>query len=204
MGNKLFTQVILLVTSVIIIVTYVRPAFTEIAVVQDDITRFDNTVSRAAELNTALRDLIATEQSISNSEIVKLSTYLPTELDEVTIMRDINNIFTISEVDITSMNAAAGEAIQISSNISQGSRRAASVEGGDPSVVYRDFAVQFMGTYEQLKSVLENVESNAYPLEIVDLVFASAQEEDGEQTSGLPRGYMQYSLTLRAFALPGS
>lgn len=211
MGHKLITQVILIATSIAILLTYVKPAFGEIAIIQDDIIRYENTIVKAEELNNALRSLITAEQNISNSEKQKLNTYLPTEIDEVVIMRDMQNIFEGTSVVVTGLSAQAAEASLMSlAGFVEGSGVEREDEAAQPVLLYRDFQVSFNGTYEELKNLLARLEANAYPLEVVTLTFSSSGEGADEPTRGpqqaadLPSDAMSYNLVVRAFALPGS
>ncbi len=178
--------------------TYVRPTFGEIAKIQDDLARYQSTVSKASELNSALQGLIATEKNIDTRDQDRLKTYLPFSINNVTVMRDIQNIFNVMGVQLSALNSASVDAIAVPM-----------VEGDEPKVasgqklVFRDFEVSFAGTYEDLKRVLSMIESNAYALEVVNLAFESTPNpSDTEQEIGLQPGMMQYDLTLRAYALP--
>lgn len=204
MGNKLLTQVILVITAGTIIMTYIRPAFTEISNTQDEIARFESTVSQAAQLNSALGELVATEQSISDRERSALQRYLPTEVQDVVVMRDIQNIFQISDIPITSLSSVSAEGFQSSEATVEGSE-VAQEDTGAPSLIFRDFKLSFFGTYQQLKRIMERLEINAYPLEVVELNFTSPRDpEAAAEDSGLPPGVMEYDMTLRAFALPNA
>lgn len=203
MGNKLLTQAILIITSVTIILTYIKPAFTEIADIQDDISRYENTVTKAEQLNSALQELVAAERSISSQESKKLQTYLPSTIEDVLIMRDVQNIFKLVDIPITSLSSISGDSFQASVVQNGDSRRNLETEAS--SVVFRDFEVAFYGTYENLKLIIQGLEINAYPLEIVELNFSTTQDPDDSETDfGLPPGVTKYEMTLRAFALPGA
>lgn len=203
MGNSLLTQVVLLVTSATIILTYIQPSFSAIADVQDDIARYETTVSKASELNAALGELVAAERSISASETRRLKQYLPNEIDDVLIMRDIQNIFKIVDIPITELNSASSDSFATKARV-EGRDRGA-VDETAPPLTFKDFQLSFFGTYDQLKSVLQGLEVNAFPLEVVELTFSSAPDvESRDQDIGLPPGVVRYDLTLRAFALPGA
>ena len=204
MGNKLLTQIILIITSVVIVLTYIKPAFTEISDIQDDIARYENTVSKAADLNSALQELVATERSISSQESRNLDLYLPTDVSDVRVMRDIQNIFKLANVPLSALTSAASESFQ-SQIESIGGETRDDLGESSPNVVFRDFQMSFFGTYEHLKLIMQGLEINAYPLEVVELSFASAQDPDEASSDyGLPPGVVQYGLTLRAFALPSA
>jgi len=200
MGNKLITQAILIITSITIIMTYVRPAFGDIADIQDDLARYRSTVSKASELNSALQGLITTERNIDPRDHDRLRTYLPQSINNVRVMRDIQSIFGVMGLTLTTLSSASVDAIATPM-----------VEGNEPTVasgqrlVFRDFELSFAGTYEDLKRVLGALEANAYPLEVVNLSFESTTNPaETERALGLQPGTMQYDLTLRAYALPAS
>ena len=200
MGNKLLTQFILLLTSLIIVVTYIRPAFAEIADIQDDIVRYESTVSKASELNAALNELVQDEKSISSRELANLNAYLPTAIAEVVVMRDIQNMFEQNGLSLSALTSASPENYRVRNARTEAQSPIEAAEAA-PDLVFRDFQISFFGTYEQLKSVLSSIEVNAYPLEIMSLEFGAAADVEDEETAELPPGVMQYNLTLRAYAL---
>lgn len=190
-----------MITSFTIIMTYVRPAFSDISVIQDDIARYQNTVTKASQLNAELQNLTATERSISAQEGKALNTYLPQEINDVMIMRDIQNIFKIVDLPITALGSASSNNYQASAAVVEGRESDADAL---PTLMFRDFQLSFFGTFDHLKAVMQGIELNAYPLEVVELSFAASQDaDDADQDIGLPPGVMKYDLTLRAFALPG-
>lgn len=203
MGNKLLTQVILIITAIAIVLVWIRPSFTTISTIQDDIARYENTVSRASELNAALQDLVATERSISQRESASLETYLPSEINDVMVMRDIQNIFKLVNIPITTLNSISSESFQ-ANNRSFDSGGNGRIDENAPILAFKDFQLSFFGTYEHLKLVLQGLEVNAYPLEVVELSFIAAQDVEGATADiGLPPGVMKFDIALRAYALPG-
>ena len=200
MGNKLLIQIVLIVTSVTIITTYIRPAFADIADIQDDIARYENTVAKASQLNAELQNLAATERSISAQENKALVTYLPSEIDDVLIMRDIQNIFKLVNIPMTSLGSVSSNSYQAGGAIIEGRGTDAS---GMPALIFRDFQLSFFGTFDQMKLIMQGIEQNAYPLEVVEFTFGAPETQEEIQSTGLPPGVMQYNVTLRAFALPG-
>jgi len=205
MGNKLLIQVILILTSVTIIVTYIRPAFADIALIQDDIARYNNTVSKASELNAALQDLVSTERSISPQELRSLQTYLPSQINDVLIMRDIQNIFKSINVPISTLTSVSTNAFQSTVPMVEGATGRMVPDQSTPSMIFRDFQLSFFGTYDHLKIIMQGLEINAYPLEVVEVLFVSPQDPANTRSDfGLPPGVMKIDMTLRAFALPGS
>jgi len=193
MGYKLIVQLVLLITSFVIIFTFITPYVTSISEKQDKVLEYEQTLGKAAELNAKLNELIATKNSISPNEMRALNTYLPSRIYHIEVMRDIQNIFDVNRIPILTMTSDAEGVLS----------KVAVVEGGpkntsDSGISYRDFNITFVAEYEIFKSILASIESNAYPLEVMNLSFAAQDEIHPEINSS---GQMRYSLLLRAFAL---
>lgn len=205
MGGKLLMQVILIGTSIAMVVTYVRPTLAEIGVIQDEVVRYEDTVAKAAQLNALLRSLSAEEQRVASQERRRLSTYLPDQIDDITVMRDIQNIFEDADVLATTIGTEEVQRASTRAGTVEGSGvAAAEADDSSPVLEFQDFTISFLGTYDQLKAVLARLEANAYPLEVVQFSFAAEPAaETGVGDISLPPGTMGYELTLRAFALAG-
>jgi len=67
--------------------------------------------------------------------------------------------------------------------------------GQSDSLMSQQFEVEVVGTYEQIKAMLSDLERNAYPLKIVEFEF-----ELEEVNASL----VQYSLLLETYALPAN
>lgn len=205
MGNNLLTQVILIVTALVIMVTFIRPSFEVIATTQDDILRFESIVSQASQINDALQDLIRQEQRISTAEMERLRIYLPANIDDALIMRDVENIFDLADIPLSALSTESDEVLRqpASAQVEQNSEMApneTTVIGEGVGLVFKDFNMTFFAEYEQLTTLLQALEQNAYPLEIVELTFSGP---NGESSSieGVPEDVFSYTMTLRAFAL---
>jgi len=61
MGYSTLTQIGLIIISVVIVFTYIKPTFAEIGTAQEELFEYNNAVVKAEEFNTRLRELLATE-----------------------------------------------------------------------------------------------------------------------------------------------
>lgn len=194
MGYKAFIQLALIVISFVIIITYIRPTFDHISDVQDEVFQYSDAVAKASEFNQLLADLIATQNSFSPKDTEALNRFLPAEIDELQIMRDIAGI-TERLNDTTLTDISSTETIE--------SSKPFSFEGTESetyALTHKDFAVSITSSYKDFKPFLERLESNAYILEVVGLSFTALDSEVNEFSAGRNDLY-QFNLTLRAYAL---
>ena len=154
----LFTQIAMLIVSVSIVFTYVRPAFGEIGKVQDDIDVYVTERQKVTSVNSTLAGLLSKMNSISNDDRRRLYSYLPDEVDDIAVLRDLAIISL--QAGVLYKNASF-----IGAEDDSTSRKNETVVGPQAHT----FALSIEGTYDQIKNLLRLMEQNNYPLEIRNL-----------------------------------
>ena len=190
MGYRTITQIILIILSVIIIMTYIRPKFDDISKTQGETDKFRTAVERATEFNQRLQSLISQIESFSGGDVRKLEKFMPDTIDEVVVMRDI---VTIAEANSLILDAIKAEGNVEPANPTTIQGEAVSQTNVLTPLTSEQFLLTVTGTYVQFKKFLSDVERNAYPLEVVELSF-----ETGEGT------LIQFDVTFEAYALTSS
>ena len=194
-------QILLLIIAVVIVFTVIRPKFAEIQFNQDEIVGYQLALSKAGEYNQRLNELFNRANSIPASQRTDLNRYLPVTLDPTEISRDIENIVNNNELLLVELSATESsdvtvtnpdgevddtqpEFVQFSEQISEGTS----------GLIAQRFSFNAIGTYDQLKTLLQDLERNAYPLRLVELNFQAAEDTP----------LNQYSITLESYALKRS
>jgi hypothetical protein len=204
MRFTLLTQLALLLVSVVIIMTFIRPAFGEIKSKQDENFRYQDTVAKAEALNQELQNLVAKRDAFSVADRATLNLFVPERIDPIKVMRDIESIFKVLNKPILSLSAndlvlpqSPEESIDTQLALPEAPLGAA--------MVTQDFKVSFVGSYEDIKQLLVLTERNQTLLEVMSLDFdpLSAQISAENRDEDLPEGAFSVSLTLRAFGLEG-
>lgn len=186
------TQIILVVLSLVIIFTLVRPMFADIRTDQDEIARFRQALDTVGQYNARLSELQQQVRSFNPEDIEALETYVPATVDTLAVSRDIQRIAGMNQVTVESI-------VPILSESGDTSVRAAEdpgmetidpetgmpVEGGNlgsltaeagAGLQAHQFAFAGFGTYEQLTAMLADFERNIYPLRLIKLTFAAEAE----------------------------
>jgi Tfp pilus assembly protein PilO len=159
-GNSLLTQVIVAGISIGIIFTYIQPKLGEIKSRQDEIAQTRDELQRVTEVNTRLEQLYDQLNSIPQSNKAALLTYLPDQVDEVQVLKDLSQITRDTEVMVRNLTYEG------SSNQSGGA-------GDGPIPVSFNLTVET--SYEGLKNLLSYLERNNYPLVVESLTVTPTE-----------------------------
>ena len=200
LGYRSAVQIVLIIISVVIIVTYIKPAFSDMKATQDETAQYQKVLDTAQSYNSELQRLLSQANSFSTSEIRALERYLPDTVDPILVMRDIdiivrNNGMNLDSVTSEDSVTSIGGSEAVGSNEedffddidSSGSGQVSAQRG--PDLFSQQFTLGVSGTYEQFKTLLQDFERNAYPLEVADLSFSAAEEND-----------FKFGLTLETYA----
>jgi hypothetical protein len=200
MGFRLIVQVALIAASLVIFFTFVQPTLIKIKGVQDDIFQYKDAIDKASQFNARLRELVTIRDSFSQDDMRRLERFIPTNIDTLATMKDIEGIFTRTGANVISLSAK--DLVAPSANRSFDDGNLGAVTDGALDLPYQDFIVSFQGDYWKLRDILAALEANDQLLEVVNLSFDLAQEQkiDTEQEAPQPSG--TYSMTIRTYSMP--
>lgn len=198
MGFKLIAQIVLILTAFIIIFTFVTPTLATIKENQDELFQYKEAVLKASQFNARLQELISIRDSFPQENMTSLDLFLPSSIDQVSVMRDIEAIFSTVQLPITSLGA--NEEVSPTTDIPLEGIESVTVV---PTLTYQDFEVTFTGTYEQVKNILLLTEANATVLEVIELEFDVNMKSPDEE-GAVPEGEYAFTMILRTFGLTAS
>lgn len=198
MRNTAITQLALVGISIVIIVTFIRPTFANIRAVQDEIYQYADATAKANEFNTLLQQLLARERSFSSEDKHALEMFLPTEIDQLAVMQDIETIVTSSGGEIVDMKA--GPLVLPNEEVEFEDYFEEQVVTADKFVT-QNFEVKFNGGYFDFTSMLRKFESAAYMLEIEKLSFGDVGEATGQYNPVLGEDEIEFSMVVKVYAL---
>ncbi len=165
----LFTQIAMVILAGGIIFTYIKPEFTEISDVQDNIEVYKTEREKVSSVNLKLASLVATLDDISPDDQHRLFTYLPDTVDDIAILRDLLLISLESGV-LYKDASYAGDSKK--SKRSSNNRSSAEL-----LPLKQEVTLSVEGTYSQLKNLFTLIEQNHYPLEVHAITVAQVDEE---------------------------
>lgn len=196
--------------------TVIKPKFEAISQSQAEAMAYKSALDNIGQYNARLQDLMNQASAISADDLAALYRYLPEKIDAVEVGRDIANIATdngLLLIDVTPEDAEAVETeldtttdgVAVDPSMTGDAAMADPTMSGDPnafvessartralSLSSQTFDVKAIGSYDDMKAMLQDLERNDYPLQVVEFSFVT-DEEGGD--------LMEYSLVLRTYSL---
>jgi hypothetical protein len=177
-SNSLVLQVGMILLAVAIVFLYIKPTFSSIGETQASIERYVTEKDNVGAVNKTLADLVSKINAISSDDQKRLTTYMPDQVDEIEVAKDVYTIAKLANVYLDDISYE-GEEVPSSEAPTE------AVEGEDGSGVVtptsimpttHSFSVGVSGTYEQIKEFLVLLEQNKYPLEVKEMSIAGSEE----------------------------
>ncbi len=170
----LFTQIAMVIVSVAIIITYVKPTFTQIGEVQDEIGVYrSEREDKVGVVIDKLEVLISKLNSVSVEDERRLRAYLPEKIDDIAVLRDLILITEAAGVEYID-SSYVGNVTQDRGRQSRGASNVTVSESlNQPKPHQLSLSVE--GTYNQLKNLFLLLEKNKYPLEVHALSISAKE-----------------------------
>lgn len=193
-------QILLLVLAVIIAATVIRPKLAEMRTSQNEIKSYQDALDNIGAYNQRLQALISQANALSNVDRETLYRFMPTDVDETAVARDISNIVArhgLLLLDVSSEEGVPMSTLNGQAGIDQpidpetGTFIDNSAQDGADLMVHR-FTVSAVGRYQNMKEMLMDFERNVYPLRLVE--FSFTVENNNDLTS--------YAIVLETYSLP--
>ncbi len=178
------TPIFSIIIAITIFFLYTEPKFADIKQIQGEAKQYSAAVEKAEQRNQHLNEKHAEKRAHSPENLERLEALVPTSIDEVKVLTDLNELAKVH-------NMLFGN-VSVTNNDSQ---LVAPASGNDQfaeygSLIYTDVEFSLIGTYDQFKQFLADVESSLVMLEVQDISFSTGE--------GL---FQQYKMTVRLFAL---
>ncbi len=186
--NGLLTQIAIIILSVGIIVTYVKPTMDVIDGHQDQIATYQVERDSVREVNGKLASLVSRVNSIDADSQLRLLTYLPDEVDTIAVPRTIEAIAIQSGVVLDKVAHETAD----ENNTQAVSADPQYVEEGPSTAVppdFEEFGVSIQGSYEQMKTFLRLLEQNEFPLEVTGIEVTQSE-----------LGILSVQLTIKTYS----
>jgi len=177
--------------------TVLRPEFSEIQAMQDQLAEYNNALDKADQYNRALQEKISQANNLPNTDLAALDQYVPNRVDIVRVSRDVVNIVEGSGLLLIDVEVGESSSVTVenaNAGVSQSARTGGSLEEeAKRQLAVQPFTIEAIGTYTNMKSLLRAVEQNAYPMRIVGISFTNQSESDSRLLS--------YTIDVETYAL---
>jgi Tfp pilus assembly protein PilO len=180
------TPIFSIIIALVVFFFYTKPMFAEIKATQSETAEFAEAVSRAEELNAELSNKLSKIRAFNAESLDRLDVLVPPSINEVKVLTDLSEIarsrnMLFGNISVENSDVAVGDVVKSS---------------GTQSVSYEDIAntdiaFSLIGTYDQFKAFLADVEQSLVMMEVTNITFNVGEGD-----------LQQYELSVRLFALP--
>jgi hypothetical protein len=177
-------QILLVIVAVVITYTFTQPKFTEISEMQDQRVAYQDAIAKTEQYNALLQQRLNDIASFSRSDITALNTFMPTTIDPAAVADDLTSIIernglllqSISFGDVGTITVLTGDTLDLTTS-DEPLAGGGSIEAeARRALVTQRFTVTVLGSYEALQGMLQDMERNAYPLQVATFQFTSDPE----------------------------
>lgn len=156
MNLGLFKHIVLIGVVVAIGFLYIKPTLAGLSETQDSVAEYEEALEQAKKLNAELDNLISQTESIRSESREALNKYMPSQTDEVAVLKDLEIIAELSGLVLVNVGVSDG-----------GQRRGRNSE--EALYLSQTYQMGLVGSYENFKDFLKLLEQNDYPLYIKTL-----------------------------------
>ncbi len=175
MPTGLFSQIALIILSLGIIFTYIKPALGEIGKIQDDIGVYQTERQKVSDVNKKLDRVTNAVNAVSSDDQRRLLTYIPEQVDTVAVPRDLKAIADSAGVVLSQIKYEGPKETTAPPSFVDPSMLSTAPAFSSFEPEAHVFSFELESSYEQIKMVLKAIEKNAYPLEVHDLTIESTE-----------------------------
>lgn len=175
---KSIIPIILILTSIGITYVYAYPQFMEIQVLQSDIVKIGDALSKSDQVDIEARRLARIIEEFSEEYKDKLETILPRKIDTILLSNDINGIALRHSITISGLSISSAK------NVKNATNPGINPDAEDSDTVIRgvsynttNISFSFRADYETLLEFLSDIEKSNQLFDIVSLSLGQGGEE---------------------------
>jgi Tfp pilus assembly protein PilO len=172
-----------LIIAIVLFFAYINPTWTgSIAATQASIAADTQALAAADQYASQQNQLAAARDAIDPNSLTALNTFLPTSVDNVGLILDVNTLATHSALSISDVNVVTGDTGSVQNT------NALPASGNPVGSV--DLSLSAVGTLASLQAFLVGIENSARLLDVHDLTI-----------TGSNTGVYTYHMIIRLYWL---
>jgi Tfp pilus assembly protein PilO len=169
---RLISPIISIILAFVVFFFLAKPMFADIKANQDETNQYKEAVDKAAQFNNQLQSLITQRNSFSASQLKRLETLVPYDIDEVRALVDLKALAEQNGLFFGNIGVKEPKQSNSSKNAQAGTS-GASMSAADFDSIDISFGV--IGTYEQMRAFLSDIEHNLVMMDIMNLSFSTTE-----------------------------
>ncbi len=186
MISRTLTPILSLVIALILFVFFVRPQYAEVITIQSEIDEYQKAIAQYAEFTNKLEAKIAAKEGRSALQNEQLDQLVPNEIDDAQALVDIEALAQRYNLLFGNTSVETGD-----TELKRKSDPATMSEEGGDELRTADISFGVIGTYDQFKSFLADLEKSLSLYEVTQISFNTGESS-----------FQQFEVTVRVYALP--
>lgn len=184
---RTLTPVLSIIIAVLLYLFFTQTQFAEIKALQKETEDY----ASASEQAGAFRALLQQKLSIKNNQSVydseRLEKFIPGTLDSARILTDLQKITQNSNLLFGNIKVKGGDTVVSTDTNTNESEVTEELD-------IMDVSFEVIGTYEQFKNFLRDLERSLTLFEVIDLKYSVTEDSP----------FQQFAMTVRSYGLPKS
>lgn len=186
MISRTLTPVLSLVIAIILFVFFVRPQYAEVMNIQSEIDEYQKTITQYTEFTNKLEAKISAKESRSALQNEQLEKLVPTEINDAQSLVDLEALAKRHSLLFGNTKVTSGD-----TELKRKTDPTDSVVEGSDVLLTADVSFAVIGTYDQFKLFLADLEKSLSIYEVTQISFDTAESS-----------FQQFEVTVRVYALP--
>lgn len=184
---RTLTPVLSVIIAIILFVFFVNPKYAEIIAVQAQIAEYQDAILKYNNFVNKLDAKIATKVTRSAIENERLDRFVPENINDTQILVDLESLAQRNNLLFGNVEVVSGDM----DLVRKSGAAAADVAVKSDELKTTDISFELIGTYEQFKLFLADMEKSMTLFEVVEM---SLEADDAP--------FQQFAITVRAYSLP--
>lgn len=168
---SIIRSLFLIVVAVIVSYFFISPQASQIKQNQDNQLLFQNEIDRVSSVNQTLAQYQATIASVPVVDRQKLTRFLPTSIDEILVMKDLEMLLSVNNITPLKLEFEALENISRPQIVTDENLTKSTINS-------QLISISFESTYADLKNFLIFSEQHSYLLEFRELIISPTEQGD--------------------------
>ncbi len=184
---RTITPLFSIIIALLIFFFFSQPKFAEIKQTQSEAAQYLTAASKAEEINAELSQKLTEKRAYPVEALERLDALVPESIDEIKILNDLNEMAKSHNMLFGNVTVTKPEPFTGAEPVAVTSTQV--VDYAD--LVTTDISFSLIGSYEQFKDFLSDLEQSIVMLEVLKITFTAGEGS-----------LQQYEISARVFSLP--
>ncbi len=186
---RTFTPISSILISILLVIFFVQPEYEKVTMLQQEIDAYNKAAAQYDSFTALLEEKLKMKENRSAYESERLNALVPENVDTTQLLVDLEGM--VKNQNMLFGNIAVNEGDTQGATQSRDSEGAGEVESPSQEELRTvDISFGVIGTYEQFKKFLVDLEQSVTLFEVIEITFVANDDM-----------FQQYALTVRVHAL---